>query len=145
MTEMAIVNIDTSEPTRWEMPATRTSAPSVAKRSREVERGEVLDDLLRLGEDDVEECLASLTTMQRLVLQHLACGYLNKQIAYRCGISLATTKSHISQVIHKMRSHCRTEAAVKYALHMQRQAHTADLERCAKTGACGRLSEDVAM
>jgi DNA-binding NarL/FixJ family response regulator len=46
--------------------------------------------------------LEQLTAREREVLQHLARGYLYKEIAHRLGISTKTVEAHVSAVLRKL-------------------------------------------
>lgn len=77
---------------------------------------------LMLADDDAFATrLTLLTGKQRQVLAMVACGRLNKQIAFDCGISDATVKSHVSVILRRLAIRSRTEAAVRYALHLERR------------------------
>jgi DNA-binding NarL/FixJ family response regulator len=52
------------------------------------------------AERDLE--LEQLTAREREVLQHLARGYLYKEIAHRLGISTKTVEAHVSAVLRKL-------------------------------------------
>ena len=56
------------------------------------------------------ERLVSLTPAQRRVLNGLADGLLNKQIAYEMGISEATVKAHMTAIFRKLGANNRTQA-----------------------------------
>ena len=49
------------------------------------------------------------------ILQHVASGLANKEIALRLGISERTVKNHLSNIMEKLHVNSRTQAAV-YAL-----------------------------
>ena len=55
-----------------------------------------------------------LTTREKEILQHLAKGYTNKEIAAKLELSASTVRTHIEHVYEKLHVHCRTEAAAKY-------------------------------
>jgi DNA-binding NarL/FixJ family response regulator len=55
----------------------------------------------------------SLTDREREVLEHLAKGYLYKEIADALGIGLETVRRHLSNIYGKLHVHTRTEAVVK--------------------------------
>lgn len=56
--------------------------------------------------------LAQLTPQQFRVLECLADGLLNKQIAYQLGLAENTVKVHVTAVLKKLDCHSRTQAAV---------------------------------
>jgi DNA-binding NarL/FixJ family response regulator len=58
--------------------------------------------------------LAQLTPHQLKVLQLMADGLLNKQIAYELGVSESTIKQHVSAVLHKLGFNNRTQAGVLF-------------------------------
>ena len=76
----------------------------------------VLDD-----EKSFSEGLSTLSETHLLVLALIARGQLNKQIAYTCGIAQATVKSHVSEILRRLKARSRTEAAVKYAVLVERR------------------------
>ncbi len=55
-----------------------------------------------------------LTHREDEILQSLAKGYLDKEIAAKLGISTWTVHGHVKKIFAKLRVHTRTEAAVKY-------------------------------
>ena len=57
----------------------------------------------------------SLTMRERMVLEHLARGLGNKQIAARLGITERTVKFHVSALFTKLRAANRTEAVARAA------------------------------
>ena len=57
----------------------------------------------------------SLTMRERMVLEHLARGLGNKQIAARLGITERTVKFHVSSVFTKLGAANRTEAVTRAA------------------------------
>ena len=72
--------------------------------------------------------IGTLTTMQYRVLELIAEGLLNKQIAYRCSISEATVKSHASEIFRKLGIQRRSEAAVMFTRSLlTRTFRTSDL------------------
>ena len=54
-----------------------------------------------------------LTHREMEILCHIARGYLNKQIAQNEGISLQTTKNHVSNILRKLHASNRTDAVMK--------------------------------
>ena len=50
----------------------------------------------------VAGCVAALTLQQRKVLSLLMGGLPNKLIAYELGVTEATVKAHVSQVLHEV-------------------------------------------
>jgi DNA-binding NarL/FixJ family response regulator len=64
---------------------------------------------------DLAQKLASLTPQQFRVLELLARGRLNKQIAAELGISEQTTKAHVSATLAKLGVRNRTQASLLYA------------------------------
>lgn len=64
-------------------------------------------------ERDVDpEMLASLTRRQLLVLQRMATGESNKQIAYNLNIAETTVKAHVSAILKKLNVHNRIQAVL---------------------------------
>jgi DNA-binding NarL/FixJ family response regulator len=57
------------------------------------------------ADDDLEQ----LTPREREVLQHIARGYLYKEIALRLGISVKTVEAHVSAVLRKLQLSTRHE------------------------------------
>lgn len=67
------------------------------------------------GEDETSNLLvrlASLTPQQVRVLMMLGEGLLNKQIAYKLGVSEATIKAHVSAILQKLGVDSRTQAVI---------------------------------
>ena len=56
-----------------------------------------------------DEDLDSLTPREREVLQHIARGYLYKEIGQRLGISVKTVEAHVSAVLRKLQLSTRHE------------------------------------
>ena len=77
----------------------------------------LVEGLMRLpkgGESSGEEPLAEpLTAREKEVLQHMAEGLANKQIALALGISEHTVKFHINAILGKLNAQSRTEAVVR--------------------------------
>lgn len=57
---------------------------------------------------------AHLTLREREILQLLAKGYANKEIAAQLDCSTLTVGKHLEHIYEKLHVHCRTEAATKY-------------------------------
>jgi DNA-binding NarL/FixJ family response regulator len=76
---------------------------------------EAIDDLLQNGRKTLAEraaLAAHLTEREIEVIRLLGNGQSNKQIADSLGITLATTKKHVRNVIEKLQAHGRTHAAI---------------------------------
>lgn len=56
------------------------------------------------------ECLSALTRRQLLVLERMAQGESNKQIAYNLNIAETTVKAHVSAILRKLGVHNRVQA-----------------------------------
>ncbi|MEO1247382.1 MAG: response regulator transcription factor [Pseudomonadota bacterium] len=67
---------------------------------------------LDAGEAGVAENLSTLTPHQFRVLMMLGEGLLNKQIAYKLGVSEATIKAHVTAILRKMGVTNRTQAVL---------------------------------
>jgi DNA-binding NarL/FixJ family response regulator len=57
---------------------------------------------------------AQLTSRETDVLQLIAKGYANKEIASQLDVSVSTVRTHIEHIYDKLHVHCRTQAAAKY-------------------------------
>jgi DNA-binding NarL/FixJ family response regulator len=57
---------------------------------------------------------ASLTARETEILQHLAKGFQNKEIADLCGIGFDTVRTHLRNIYDKLHVNSRTEAVLKY-------------------------------
>ncbi len=55
-----------------------------------------------------------LTAREREVLQALSEGFVYKEIADRCGISVGTVRTHVEHIYRKLQVRNRTEAVVKF-------------------------------
>ena len=53
-----------------------------------------------------------LTPRETEILSYIACGYTNKQIAYKFGISEQTIKNHMTSILRKLDANDRTQAVV---------------------------------
>jgi DNA-binding NarL/FixJ family response regulator len=67
--------------------------------------GFVLDAFRAPAEPDVDQ----LTPREQEVIQHIARGYLYKEIAQRLGISVKTVEAHVSSVLRKLQLSTRHE------------------------------------
>lgn len=63
---------------------------------------------------DLIKRLAALTPQQVKVLTMLGEGLLNKQIAFRLGVSEATIKAHVSAILQKLGVDSRTQAVIAF-------------------------------
>ena len=59
-----------------------------------------------------EVYISPLTPRETEILQYIAQGYLNKQIAAELGISEQTIKNHVTSILRKLNANARTEAVV---------------------------------
>ena len=62
--------------------------------------------------NEAEGVIAPLTAREREVLNYIAQGYLNKQIAIELGIGEQTIKNHVTSILRKLNANARTEAVV---------------------------------
>ncbi|MFV0369738.1 MAG: response regulator [Hyphomicrobiaceae bacterium] len=72
-------------------------------------------DLTSAGDSETTDLigrLSSLTPQQVRVLMMLGEGLLNKQIAYKLGVSEATIKAHVSAILQKLGVDSRTQAVI---------------------------------
>jgi len=65
--------------------------------------------------DDLSLLLVPLSPREMEILQHIAQGKSNKEIAYELGISRQTVKNHMTSILRKLAVNDRTQAAI-YAL-----------------------------
>jgi len=75
----------------------------------------VIEDYLRWGELDKQDSSNRLTPREREVLQLIAEGYTNKQMADILCISIKTVQAHRSNLMNKLDLHDRGEL-IKYAI-----------------------------
>ena len=61
---------------------------------------------------EAEAFLSPLTPRETEILDYIAKGYLNKQIAAELGISEQTIKNHVTSILRKLNANARTEAVV---------------------------------
>jgi len=64
--------------------------------------------------EDAENLSMKLTEREAEVLDYLAKGYANKEIADKLGLSLPTVRSHLRSIYDKLHVRSRTEAVAKY-------------------------------
>jgi DNA-binding NarL/FixJ family response regulator len=74
--------------------------------------GILLDGAVDMEATELAKRLATLTPQQVRVLMMLGEGLLNKQIAYKLGVSEATIKAHVSAILQKLRVDSRTQAVI---------------------------------
>lgn len=63
-------------------------------------------------EAGVRARIATLTPAQKVVLQRLVAGRLNKEVAWELGISMTTVKAHVSAILAKLQVFSRTQAVI---------------------------------
>jgi DNA-binding NarL/FixJ family response regulator len=63
-----------------------------------------------------------LTCREAEILELLATGLSNKEIGHKLNIAVGTVRIHAGSIFKKLHVRCRTEAAAKYLLTMQRGA-----------------------
>lgn len=73
---------------------------------------EILGGAKRVIDPWLEETLGSLTHRQRMVLQLLAKGKSNKQIAYELDVTNTTVKAHMTAILRKLKVTSRTQAVI---------------------------------
>jgi len=69
------------------------------------------------GWDDVDEKFVPLSAREMEILQYVARGFSNKEIAHTLNISRQTVKNHMTAILRKLMVDDRTQAAL-YALRM---------------------------
>ncbi len=62
---------------------------------------------------EVESLISPLTSRETEVINYMAQGFANKQIAVRLDISEQTIKNHVTSILSKLDANARTEAVVK--------------------------------
>jgi len=105
------------------------TADQLANTIRRVSRGEhpinenvtakpkVAEQVLRQFQElswrsEAEAFISPLTPRETEILNYIAQGYLNKQIANELGISEQTIKNHVTSILRKLNANARTEAVV---------------------------------
>ena len=82
-----------------------TSRPKVAE--------QVLHQFQELSwRSEAEAFISPLTPREMEILNYIAQGYLNKEIAVKLGISEQTIKNHVTSILRKLNANARTEAVV---------------------------------
>ena len=82
-----------------------TTRPNVAN--------QVLQQFQELSsKSENEDFISPLTPRETEILNYIAQGYLNKQIAIVLGISEQTIKNHVTSILRKLNANARTEAVV---------------------------------
>ena len=79
---------------------------------------------IRNPKSDVDERIASLTELERRVLELIARGLTNKQIAPIVFVSDTSVKNYVSSILRKLGLSRRTEAAVYALTHLRPTAPT---------------------
>jgi len=75
--------------------------------------GKILSQFQELsGKTEAETLIAPLTTRETEVLNYVAQGYSNKQIAAKLDISEQTIKNHVASIMIKLNANARTQAVV---------------------------------
>ena len=82
-----------------------------------VTRPNVADQVLQKFQElswrvETEAFISPLTNRETEILNYIAQGYLNKQIAIKLGISEQTIKNHVTSILRKLNANARTEAVV---------------------------------
>lgn len=62
--------------------------------------------------NEAEAFISPLTPREIEILEYIAQGFLNKQIAAELGISEQTIKNHVTSILRKLNANARTEAVV---------------------------------
>ena len=81
------------------------------------ERPNVADKVLQQFQElswrsENEDFISPLTPRETEILDFIAQGYLNKEIAIKLGISEQTIKNHVTSILRKLNANARTEAVV---------------------------------
>jgi DNA-binding NarL/FixJ family response regulator len=63
-------------------------------------------------QSETEDLVSSLTKRETEILDYIAKGFLNKQIASSLDISEQTIKNHVTSILRKLNANARTEAVV---------------------------------
>jgi len=62
---------------------------------------------------EAEAFISPVTPREREILNYMAQGYLNKQIAFTLKISEQTVKNHVTSILRKLNANARTQAVVE--------------------------------
>ncbi len=74
----------------------------------------ILDKFQELyQQQEVENLISPLTSRETEIVNYMAQGYANKQIAAKLRISEQTIKNHVTSILSKLDANARTEAVVK--------------------------------
>ncbi len=81
-------------------------------------RPQVAEDVLHQFQNlslrpEEENLVSPLTPREKKILEYVAEGYFNKEIAVRLGISEQTVKNHVTSILRKLNANSRTEAVVQ--------------------------------
>jgi DNA-binding NarL/FixJ family response regulator len=63
--------------------------------------------------EEAESFISPVTSREREILNYMAKGYLNKQIALTLDISEQTVKNHVTSILRKLNANARTQAVVE--------------------------------
>ncbi len=75
---------------------------------------QILDQFQALSQQqEVESLISPLTSRETEIVDYMAQGYANKQIAAKLKISEQTIKNHVTSILSKLDANARTEAVVK--------------------------------
>lgn len=75
---------------------------------------QILSQFNELSEQqEVRELISPLTSREVEIVNYMAHGYANKQIAAKLNISEQTIKNHVTSILGKLDANARTEAVVK--------------------------------
>lgn len=72
----------------------------------------VLEQFQELASSDTGDLISPLTSRETEILEYIAKGFLNKQIASELDISEQTIKNHVTSILRKLNANARTEAVV---------------------------------
>ncbi|UCG54161.1 MAG: response regulator transcription factor [Dehalococcoidia bacterium] len=83
-------------------------------KSRTKVAAHILDKFQELyQQQEVESLISPLTSRETEIVNYMAQGYANKQIAASLKISEQTIKNHVTSILSKLDANARTEAVVK--------------------------------